>query len=196
MERGLSRRRIPQIGGRLMEPEVEGAVAGPNDFVSEQKLRRLNLNPQDGTAGFEKVLFDLKQFPWPIHSDSVDEIRCMDYMQKLDGTEQIKFMNELHRILKSKSGALIGTPYGNSNRAWQNPSNKRPIYGETYLYYNKGFRESNQLFLPEITADFDISFPYQALDDSLKTRHHEVQGWMSKHFVNAIHDLIALVVKR
>jgi hypothetical protein len=120
----------------------------------------------------------------------------MDYLQKLDGDEQIAFMNELHRVLKPKSGCLIGTPYGSSTKAWQNPTNKRPIYGETFLYYNKGFREQNNLRLPQITADFDVSFPFQSVDDTMKTRHHEVQMWMGKHLINTIHDMVALVVKR
>lgn len=177
------------IGGKLTASS--GVADGPGE-----KVFRIDLSPQGPIDGFTKAVFDLKVFPWPLEDSSVDEARCMDYLQKLDGDEQIGFMNELHRVLKQGRGCLIGTPYGNSNKAWQNPTNKRPIYGETFLYYNKGFREAHGLPLEQITADFDIQFPYQNLDDTLKTRHHDVQAWMSKHMCNAVHDLVTLVVKK
>lgn len=171
------------------------AVSGPIGELSPETPKRVDLSPQGPLEGFEKGVYN-HGWKLPYEDNSLDEVRVMDLFQKFDGDQQMLFMNELYRVLKPKSGALIGTPYGGSNKAWQNPTNKRPIFGETYLYYNKGFRDQNGLDIPQIQTDFDISFPFQALDDMLKTRHHEAQQWMAKHLVNSIHDLVALVVKK
>jgi SAM-dependent methyltransferase len=186
------------------------AVIAPVETPVEVKLLKLDLAcGQVCQQGFEGVdiaavdgvkhVHDLNVYPWPFEDSSVDEARSSHYLEHLDGLQQIEFMNELWRILKNGSGALITTPYGHSVRAWQDPTHLRPIFAESYLYYNRPWREANKLThgpYERIKCNFDISFPWQAIDSNIAARDANAQQWMTRFYVNAINDITALVVAR
>lgn len=177
----------------------EVAISVP-DIPVEAHLLRVDLTPGgEPFQDFAKLDFDLKKFPWPLVSDSVDEIRCGNYFQKLDGPEQVTFVNELHRVMKSGKGALIAVPFAFSVKAWQDPFNKRPVVADSFFVYDKKWRENQKMVggeYEQITADFDISFPTSNVDQMLMTRSQETQQWMTRHLINTVHDLIAQLVKK
>lgn len=182
----------------------------PADVLVEQKQFRLDLAcGQVCAAGFEGVdiapgdgvkhVVDLMTTPWPFETSSVDEARSSHFFEHLDGDQQIGFMNELWRILKPGAGALITTPFGWSVRAWQDPTHKRPIFVETYLYYQKAWREANKLThgpYAKILCDFDITTPHQAIDGFLQNKNLETQQWLARHCVNTVHDIVVLAVAK
>jgi hypothetical protein len=120
-------------------------------------------------------------------------------LEHLDGSERIDFFNELWRILKDGSGALITTPYAWNNRAIGDPTHKSLICDWTYLYFSKPWREANKLThgpYQRIVADFDTSFPFNQLAPDMLTRSAEYQAFSALHYVNSVDDLVALVVAR
>src|SRR5260221_11233482 len=58
------------------------------------------------------MVYDLEKFPWPIPDNSVDEATCSHYIEHTK--DIIKFMDEVHRILKQAGKILIRAPYYNS----------------------------------------------------------------------------------
>src|SRR3989304_5178249 len=60
---------------------------------------------------------DLESYPYPFEDNSVDVINCSHYVEHTK--DLIKFMNEIHRILKPGGTMNIVAPYYSSCRAWQ-----------------------------------------------------------------------------
>lgn len=48
----------------------------------------------------------------------------------------IAMMRELWRVAKPGCSLVIITPYGSSDNAWEDPTHVRPIFKDTYIYYN------------------------------------------------------------
>lgn len=145
------------------------------------------------------VVHDLFSFPWPFESDSVDEIRSIHFYEHVPARVRPRFMEEMYRILRVGAGATLVTPYWASNRSVQDFTHEwPPICAESYLYFNRKWREENKLThgVYDIKCDFDLLFPGQSLDPNWVSRHPEAQMFAGKHYVNVVHDLIALLVKR
>jgi len=124
-------------------------------------------------AGIEGVdhVHDLTKLPWPFEDNSVDGAHCSHFLEHLDGDQQIDFMNELHRVLKPKAECFVICPYGFSPRAWQDPTHKRPIFAECFLYYNAFQREQMKTThgpYARITADFDADISFHVADEWMK----------------------------
>ena len=84
--------------------------------------------------------------------------------------------------------------YWSSPRAIQDPAMEwPPICEQSFLYFNKGWRETNQL-LP-IKADFDFSYGY-AVDAETAARNQESQSFWIKHYLNTANDLQVALTKR
>lgn len=144
-------------------------------------------------------VMDLSQPGWDFPDNSVDEARCSHFLEHLTGDEQITFMNELYRILKPGAGAIIITPYGWNDRAWMDPTHKRPIVFSSYLYYNKGWREANKLThgpYARIVADFDFQSLENPVNPFWGSRSMETKTMASQFFINVVEDLSVLVIKR
>jgi len=108
-------------------------------------------------------------------------------------------MNELHRVLQPQRGAMIAVPFGFSVKALTDPFRKSLVVADSFFPYDAEYRKAQGFVGGEydtITANFDISFPTSNVDNMLMTRNHETQQWMSRHLVNAVHDLVAQVVKK
>lgn len=100
--------------------------------------------------GAEKV--DLWQFPWPWADGSVDELHCSHHLEHIPATALpngkdmlCAFMDEAWRVLKDKSVFTVIVPCARSNRAFQDPTHRRFFVAETFLYFNKAWRESQGL---------------------------------------------------
>jgi hypothetical protein len=146
-----------------------------------------------------KYVHDLNVYPWPFADSSVSEARCSHYLEHLDGDQRIDFFNELYRILKPGAGAMIVTPYAFNERALGDPTHKSLICQWTYFYFDKQWREANKLThgpYARIKCDFAYSFPGMSMHPFVAQRSPETQAWMREHFVNAVADLMALVIKR
>lgn len=143
----------------------------------------------------EKVdaVVDLEQFPWPIESNSAEEIVCSHYVEHT--SDLMKFMNEVYRILKPGGKIKIIAPYYTSMRCWQDPTHKRAISDATFLYYNKQWREINKLDHYPITCDFDFTYGYD-MDQTWAGKHDEARNFAIAHYWNIVNDIHVVLTKR
>ena len=157
-------------------------------------------NKQEGFFGVDiapgenvDAVVDLEQFPWPIESDSVEEIFCSHYVEHT--SDLIKFMDEVYRILKPGGKIKVIAPYYNSIRCWQDPTHKRAISEATFFYFNKGWRETNKLDHYNIKSDFDFSYGYE-LNPAWANRSEEARNFAIAHYTNVINDVHVVLTKK
>lgn len=130
----------------------------------------------------------------PCASDSVKEINCHHKLEYLPAAKRIPFMEEVYRVLEVGGKMNVIVCYWSSPRAIQDPALEWPPFCEqSFLYFNKGWRETNQL--PPINADFDFSYGYAA-DPETAARNQETQAFWIKHYLNAVNDLQLALIKR
>lgn len=172
--------------------------------VEEVKLVKIDLGcgsnkkaPEYIGVDFDKcdgvdIVHDIRITPWPFEDSSVDEVYSSHFFEHLDGKQRISFMNEAYRILKPNKQLIVITPYWTSVRASQDPTHLWPPISEnTYLYFNKEWRENNKLTHGDyaaITCDFNFGYGY-AMDPDIQVRSVEFQQQAVKHKVNAILDI-------
>jgi SAM-dependent methyltransferase len=169
---------------------------------AEAKLFRLDIacgsNKTEGFTGIDifkdaDIVHDLNEYPWPIKSDSVDEIVCNHFVEHVG--DLIKFMDEIYRIMKPGSKATITAPYYSSMRAWQDPTHVRAISECSFLYYNKEWRKNNKLDHYPINCDFDFSYGYN-INYPWNMRSEESRNFAITHYINVVSDIIVTLVKK
>lgn len=171
---------------------------------AEPKIIKLDIgcgqNKKEGFTGIDKiklpgvdVVWDLEKFPYPFDNDSVDEIHCSHYVEHTSDLNA--FMDEIFRIMKPGSKALIIAPYYSSIRAWQDPTHKRAISEITFMYYNKDFRDKNKLDHYGIKSDFDFVFGY-AVSQPWASKSEEARTFAIRHYINVVDDIHMTLTKR
>lgn len=141
------------------------------------------------------VIFDLDTYPWTFAEDnSVDEIRCSHFVEHVK--DIVAFMNECGRILKPGGKMTIIAPYYSSVRCWQDPTHIRAISEGTFLYYNKAWRERENIgnYLP-ITCDFEFTIGYN-LEPDWVNRNEAARTFALKHYINVVSDLQVVLIKK
>lgn len=119
--------------------------------------------------GMERV--DLCKLPWPWATDSVDELHCSHFLEHVparmfedcdfrllgaSGNEETLarfsgkdllccMMDEAWRVLKHGGVFNIVVPNARNNRAFQDPTHRRFFVAESFLYYNRDWRQANGL---------------------------------------------------
>jgi SAM-dependent methyltransferase len=171
------------------------------------KLLRLDLGcGQRPKEGFEGVdIADVKEvthradlftFPWPFEDESVDEVHCSHFFEHVPAALRFPFMDELYRIMKPGSRAAIICPYYNGARASQDPTHEWPPISEaSFLYFDKRWREANQLDHYHVTCDFEAVYAYSWYPD-WAVRNEEARAFAAKHYTNVIMDIHVSLVKR
>jgi SAM-dependent methyltransferase len=173
-------------------------------YKKQNKPIKLNLacgqQRQEGFIGIDKVkteatdiVHDLDDIPWPLDDNSVDEILCSHYIEHTK--DLIKFVDEMHRIMKQGAKATIIAPYYASMRAFQDPTHVRGICESTFLYFNKGWRDANKLDHYQIVSDFDFTYGYQ-VSPEWATRSEDARVFAMKHYINVINDIHVILTKR
>jgi SAM-dependent methyltransferase len=159
-------------------------------------------NKREGFLGVDRVklpsvdqVVDLEKFPWPWEDNSVDEIWCSHYIEHTKSL--IKFMDECFRILKIGAQMTVVAPYYSHMRAWQDPTHRRAISEASFLYYNKGWRESpqNRLGHYPIKSDFDFVYGY-AFEPEWMNRSEEARRFALSHYINVATDIQVTMTKR
>jgi len=139
------------------------------------------------------VVHDLNKYPWPFKDNSVTAVNISHYVEHVP--DLIKFMNELHRIMKVGGTCEIVAPYYSSMRAWQDPTHVRAISESTFLYFNQDWLKANRLDHYEVTADFDFSYGYVFYPEWV-SRSEEARAFAVKHYINVISDIQVLLTKK
>jgi len=113
-------------------------------------------------AGADIVL-DLLKFPWGWDDNEVEEIHCSHFIEHI-GTEMyegqdlfFRFFDECWRILRPGGIMSVVCPNARSNRAFQDPTHRRFIVGETFFYLSKEWREMQRLEHYNVKCNFAIN---------------------------------------
>jgi len=139
---------------------------------------------------------DLTVFPWPWDDNSVDEVHASHFVEHLTAEQRVKFINELHRILKPGAKAAIITPHYASNRAYGDLTHQWPPVAEMWYYYlNKKWREEYTPHCDMYTCDFDSSWGY-SLSPDITQRNQQFQNFALQYYREAAQDLHATIIKR
>jgi hypothetical protein len=152
-------------------------------------------------SGFSKEKgLDPDRTPWNLKDESVEEAYCAFRFNRVPGTERMAWMAELWRVLVPSGKCTMIVPYWASPRSIQDPMSAwPPICEQSFLYFNKGFREGNKLPEPKGYCDFDFSYGYQ-LDRNdaavINGKSDEVRSFWIKHYINIIEDLHMVLTKR
>lgn len=143
------------------------------------------------------IRFDLLKFPWPLKTESVEEIASVGYLSYVPGKLRERFMEEVYRILIAGGKATFVVPYWTAMRAVQDCRYEWPPWCEaSFLYFDKQWRKANRLEHRDLKCDFEInSYGYTA-DNETAGRSDEVRQFWVKHYLNSASDLNMTLIKR
>lgn len=160
-------------------------------------------NKREGFFGIDKFKtdstdaeVDLLSFPWPIESDSVEEVNCSHFLEHVPKELRPKFMEELYRVMKKHGKATFTTPM--HDRCYQDFTHEwPPVVAGSYLYFNKQWREQNKLMhgAYDIKCDFDFAYGF-GLPPEIASRNMEYQQFAIQHYNNSTTDLIVTLTKK
>jgi hypothetical protein len=174
-----------------------------------KEVKELNIdlgcgkNKQAGYIGVDKIKFDgvdivmnVGKDKWPWEDNSVDKAYCSHFVEHLDATERVHFINELYRVLKLKAQASIIVPHWASCRAYGDLTHKWPPVSEMWFYYlSKDWRLGNAPHNDMYICDFEITWGY-GLQPELTGRNEEYKAYAMKNYKEAVTDIIATFVKK
>lgn len=155
------------------------------------------------------VVADLTK-KWPWKNDTVTEVHASHFIEHLDASERIHFVNELHRVLIPGGKATIITPYWGSCRAYGDPTHKWPPISEFWFYYlSKEWRLGNkEKNLPGnaphtdatylkggFSCDLEATWGY-SLHPTVQVRSQESQQFMVQFYKEAAQDIMATLTKK
>ena len=144
---------------------------------------------------YERVKdFDPLVYPWTLGDESVEEAYSGFLLNRIEGPDRIKFMDELWRVLIPQGKATIIVPYWSHPKTTIDPGFKYPGFSEmSFFMYNKQWRETQKL--NSCKCDFDFSYGYN-LEDETKNRNAETQSFWIKHYSCSVVDLHIFLTKR
>lgn len=183
---------------------IEGSVTAVRlDLASGQRAR-------DGFTGVDlhapgAMKVDLTKFPWPWESGSVDELHCSHFVEHLPMREVghagrrkdlfFAFFDECHRILKPGGAMTVVVPALKSVRAFMDPTHRRFVAMETFLYLNADWRKANLIDHYQVECDFDFNVsPTTQQEETLRTP--EVQAKRFRECWDVAVDYVATLRKK
>ena len=149
---------------------------------------------------YSDVVHELRTFPWPFESNSVEEAYCSQFVEhiplaEIDGKDLFFcFFDELYRVLKPGAKAVIICPYGASDRAFQDPTHRRFIVRSTYAYLNKAWREANKLDHYAVECDFACDWQLMP-NPEFDLKHDDAKAFIYSHYWNSVIDIHATIIK-
>ena len=173
------------------------------------KLLRLDLgcgdNCREGFLGVDyvktkstKYVHDLFTFPWPFKENSVEEVHLSHFFEHVPARIRARFMDELFRVLAPEGKATVITPYYTSFRATQDFTHEwPPISPQSFLYFNKKWREDNKLTHGhyDMKCDFDFTYGF-SINATWSVRNDEAKAFAIANYLNAVDDLHTTLVSR
>lgn len=127
-----------------------------------------------------------------IKDSSVLEIYSSHFIEHVE--DLVNFMSEVHRVLVPGGLATFYAPYYSSIRAWQDPTHRREISENTFLYFSKKWMELNKLTHYNINVDFDTMSTKFLYGQEWRTKSDEAKEWARRHYFNVVDD-IEIVMK-
>ena len=158
-------------------------------------------NKRDGFIGVDHSLegtqadvsHDLEVYPWPFPDEYADEVFCSHFIEHV--VDLVAFINELWRVLKPGGEAKFIAPYYTSVWAIQDPTHKRSISEQTFLYFDREWRQANRLGHYPIITDFKIEKIERALTPAFAGKSDDEIAFAATHYWNVINE-IAVTLKK
>lgn len=135
------------------------------------------------------VVLDMEKFPWPFEDNSIDEIYCSHYIEHT--SDLVRFMEEVWRITKPGAKVTVMAPHYGSVLAIQDPTHKRLIAPETFLYFNKKWREDYTIGYYPVKTDFEIIQMGAVYSAEWAAKTEEERRGAERHSLNVIDHIIA-----
>jgi len=146
--------------------------------------------------GFTRPEFDIKRFKIDVPDASVDEIYSAHLIQRFTGEDRPVFMDELYRIMKPGAKVTIVAPYWSSSRAIQDFTHQwPPIVEQSFLYFNKEWREKAGAKDYPVKCDFDFTYGY-GYEQETSVRSDDVKPHWVKHYTNSVNDIQVVLTKK
>lgn len=207
------------------KPQLKAVLAEAAKTIplaSSSVTRKLDLaagqNPREGYEGVDiwpgsKHVVDLLKFPWPFADASVAELHCSHFVEHipmfhvddsgvpifstgLEGKDLFfRFFEECQRILVPGGWMQVHVPCHRSDRAFQDPTHRRFITQQTFLYLSKEWRAMNKLDHYNTHNDWGCNVG-QFMDSAFGTLHDEVQAKRFPSEWNLIIDWVARLQKK
>jgi len=166
--------------------------------VKKNKLIKLDISfgeLPDGHQFIRPKNFDPLKYPWGLKNESVEEAFSGFLLNRIPGEQRGRFMDELWRVLIPSGKVTIIVPYWTSPRSIQDPSSAwPPIVEQSFLYFNKGWRESQKIY-NTFRCDFDFTYGH-SMDQETLSRNDETRPFWIKHYINSVTDLHVTLTKR
>ena len=195
----------------LDAPDIQSLILKPEPTPVDRGLLKLDLgcgqNKRKGFIGVDKfacegvdVVCDLNDSrqPWPWNDNSVGEVHCSHFFEHVSALIRPTFMDELWRVMAHGAKALFITPFARSYRATQDFTHAwPPITEQSYLYFNKGWREANKLThgYYDMKCDFDWMYADAMLAD-WAGKHEQQRAFAREHYMNVVEDLHVTLIAR
>jgi SAM-dependent methyltransferase len=166
-------------------------------------------NPTEGYEGVDSIAFDgkvkyihdLRVTPYPFEDNSVEDARASHFLEHLNATERVQFMNELYRIMVPGAKFVMIVPHWASNRAYGDPTHQWPPVSEMWFYYLKSDWRLSQAPHTDIkynpngfNCNFEATWGYSLRQD-LVIRNQEFQQNAIANYKEACQDTIATLTK-
>jgi SAM-dependent methyltransferase len=145
----------------------------------------------------DKVFDPAKKWDWA--NDSVDEVVCGNFLQRLTAQQRVHFFNELYRVLKPGKQARIVTPHWSHEKYYAEPDVQwPPVTAFTYFYLSKQWREVNApRFADAFKCEFEwvLAGSHDQNDEWVAFRTQEVKQVYMHRNINTTTELIATLTK-
>lgn len=199
-------------------PTTNGAKA-----VKMHAPKKLNIaagqRPMEGFKGIDiaagaDIQHDLFEFPWPIKTNSVEEVWCAHFVEHVphwrpgwDRDGWWLFFDELYRIMKAPvlgadeqitySTAQFIHPYVKHERAFWDPTHVRFIEWMSWYYLDAQWRVAQGLDHYPVECDFEVvTINATGIADEYMTRNQEQQNYARNHYWNVVPDLQVILKRR
>lgn len=130
---------------------------------------------------------DLETYPWPFQDNSIDELFCSHFIEHT--ADLVAFINEVWRVMKPNATVQFVAPYYTSVRAFQDPTHKRFISEQLFLYFDREWRQINGLWHYPLICDLKIEEVTRSLNQAFQNRSAEDVAFAAMHYWNVIDDI-------
>jgi len=149
---------------------------------------------------------NLFKFPWPWGANTVAKLSSSHLIEHIpdcyvgkDGTYKLvpdshddqdmlfAFFDECYRILKPEGKFELWCPSSTSDRAFQDPTHRRFIAPNTWLYFTDSWRKANKLDHYNVKCRFGVEVDAVG-EFTADGRNPEYQQRAMKHYRNYVND--------